>query len=717
MSNTANSLPLLESVCDLHEAVAQVFKRGNAAVVLETQYASDMDDLLEAYTRATDHNTFAELTYISYNRMNGSDRLQDFKEKLGGLMEAYAAEYPGVHLGKIKNLAFEMHDRGNYTPYVLDLVKYQKAKEQSGKGRLDYRCLVDHPYIEAMRESENLHTSYYAAAALEALPSINYDFLIIRNIQQFFPKEGEVTGGDPLLANAIRSLCMRGLEQLNGRAAQPVKPQLLMTIDSAEKIPTELAPYVYVKKVDPPTEDDIKGVLETWRRNDLNGFYIDEKFLREMMYALKGLRQFEIREVLAELKTTDFTEVDKDGKVQYHKKISEKKKQWLYKSGLLDWVNPIGEEPGGMNDVVGWLKKDIANIFQHLGEAKNLGLALPKGMLISGIPGTGKSLLAKYCAKVLEIPLLQMDIGRLMGQYVGDSERNLRRALRLAELFSPCVLFIDELEKGFAGADGKSGDTVFLRMFATLLGWLQEKEEKGIACFVFATANDVTVLKPEFLRPGRFDEKYFLFMPTQKECKAIFRYHLRKGKREKYFDKTYLDSKEADAILNEVLAEAAKTTPGKFMIGADIEAIVGKAFLKLMQKYLRLRPQEEKLSSNEYEQEKKNWDDGRAAFYREHLEECLMDALAESKTYSENYLDQIALTWLKMREKKFKSAAKDNEELLPFDEFILDKGEFTPALKTKWNGGEDYDSKMATAIMAEIERQRNIGMKQDGSNK
>jgi SpoVK/Ycf46/Vps4 family AAA+-type ATPase len=171
-----------------------------------------------------------------------------------------------------------------------------------------------------------------------------------------------------------------------------------------------------------------------------------------------------------------------------------------------------------------WLRKRRAALSQ---EARAFGLPAPKGVLLLGVQGTGKSLSAKAIANLWNLPMLRLDVGRIFGSLVGASEANMRAAIRTAEAVAPCILWIDELEKGFAGVQGSgvsdSGTTA--RVFATFLTWMQDKRAP---VFVVATANDVSQLPPELLRKGRFDEVFFLDLPTFEERKEIFAVHLRK---------------------------------------------------------------------------------------------------------------------------------------------------------------------------------------------
>ena len=187
------------------------------------------------------------------------------------------------------------------------------------------------------------------------------------------------------------------------------------------------------------------------------------------------------------------------------------------------------EDIGGLDNLKKWLNKK-AKVLKNLEKAIDFGVDIPKGVLIAGVPGCGKSLNAKAAASLFEAPLLRLDMGRLMGKYVGESEANMRKAISLAEAIAPCVLWIDELEKAFAGIGGDGGGAeVTTRLFGNFLTWLQEKES---SVFVVATANDITKLPPELLRKGRFDEIFYVGLPSEKERKKIFEIHISKRRKE-----------------------------------------------------------------------------------------------------------------------------------------------------------------------------------------
>jgi hypothetical protein len=211
--------------------------------------------------------------------------------------------------------------------------------------------------------------------------------------------------------------------------------------------------------------------------------------------------------------------------------IYREKCKAVKRSGLLDIVDP---DPRGL-DAVGGLDALKAWIGRRKRvwspEAEAFGLPQPKGILLVGVPGTGKSLAAKSIGTALRVPTLRLDIGALFNSLVGESESRTREALKLAEALAPCVLWVDEIDKGLAGSGGSGGTDggVTKRVFGTIISWMQDRLRP---VFLVATANDVTSLPPEFLRKGRFDELFAVDLPTQLEREVIFAIHLKARKRE-----------------------------------------------------------------------------------------------------------------------------------------------------------------------------------------
>jgi len=323
-------------------------------------------------------------------------------------------------------------------------------------------------------------------------------------------------------------------------------------VNSALVIPPELEAMITIFDIPLPGHADILATINDYAQ----GFRLNlgEATLNELAASFKGLSDFEIRQILN-------LAYQESGTLDEHDKllILREKEQIIKKSGLLEIIRVDDnlDSIGGLEQLKVYLSAK-AKIFNNLGEAKKFGIDLPKGLLIVGMPGCGKSLTAKATANLFAVPLLRLDIGKLMGKYVGESEENLRKAIKTAEAVSPCVLWIDELEKAFAGVGGTGGGSdITTRLFGNFLTWLQEKES---SVYVLATSNDVSQLPPEFLRKGRFDELFLVGLPNAEERRSIFEIHLKK--RGKFH-------RDIDTI------QLLKATEG--FSGADIEAVVKEA--------------------------------------------------------------------------------------------------------------------------------------------
>ena len=323
-------------------------------------------------------------------------------------------------------------------------------------------------------------------------------------------------------------------------------------VSSKLYIPNELEDLITVFDMPLPELSGIKEIMEDFIQ-DLQ-ISVPENIVGEIAVSFKGLNEFQIRQIL-NLAYQDGGCLDFDDK----QLILGQKEQLIKKAGLLEMiqVKESVEDIGGLENLKEWLyKKEI--IFNQLDRAMKYGVDIPKGIMIVGMPGCGKSLAAKAAAKLFEIPLVRLDIGRLLGKYVGESEYNMRRALKLAEAISPCVLWIDEIEKAFSGVGTSGGGSdVTTRLFGQFLTWMQEKEN---TVFIVSTANDISKIPPEFLRKGRFDELFYVDFPSVEERKQIIEIHLKR--RNKW-------NKSLDVI------SLAKKTEG--YNGADLEAIVKDA--------------------------------------------------------------------------------------------------------------------------------------------
>lgn len=331
----------------------------------------------------------------------------------------------------------------------------------------------------------------------------------------------------------------------------------IIIVSSVLVIPKDLEKYITILEMDYLSTDEIKQIIQKFiqEQDNLAQQKVDEKLIDEFAIAFKGLTEFEILNLLALSYADDGELTRKDLRV-----IFDQKQQMIKKAGILEMI-PLKEsieDIGGLENLKEWFIRK-AKVYKNMAKAKKYGVDMPKGVLIAGVPGCGKSLNAKAAADLFEVPLLRLDMGRLMGKYVGESEENFRNAIALAEAISPCVLWIDELEKAFAGIGGVGGGAeVTTRLFGNFLTWMQEKQS---LTFVVATANDITKLPPELLRKGRFDEIFYVGLPNSVEREKIFNIHINKRRPQ--------DLKHIK--IDEVVAE----TEG--FSGADIEGVVKDA--------------------------------------------------------------------------------------------------------------------------------------------
>lgn len=284
-------------------------------------------------------------------------------------------------------------------------------------------------------------------------------------------------------------------------------------------IPAELEHFITIFDIPFPDIAEIKEVIQDYGKGMDIG--ISDEVADDLAVSLKGLNEFQIRQIL-NLAYQDGGTIEREDKAL----IVKEKELLVKKDGMLEIVNfkEKIDDIGGLSRLKKWLRRKSA-IFKDLDHAIKFGVDVPKGMLIVGMPGCGKSLTAKATANLFEIPLVRLDVGRLLGKYVGESENNMRKALSLAEAISPCVLWIDEIEKAFAGIGTVGGNEVTTRLFGHFLTWMQEKEN---TVFIVATANNIDNMPPEFLRKGRFDELFFVDLPSEDERRAILKIHLKK---------------------------------------------------------------------------------------------------------------------------------------------------------------------------------------------
>ncbi|MGE3166912.1 MAG: AAA family ATPase [Planctomycetota bacterium] len=295
------------------------------------------------------------------------------------------------------------------------------------------------------------------------------------------------------------------------------------------RLPVELEKDISVVDVPLPTAADLRNLLDRFlidlRADPRFSIELDPDDCERIAQAARGLTEAQAWRVFARAAVDDRRFVASE--------ISEilvEKKQEIRKSGILEFYDlsaGLGEV-GGLAGLKRWISQRRGAFSDA---AREYGLPQPRGLLLLGVQGCGKSLSAKAIAADLQVPLLRLDVGRIFSSYIGASEENMRKAIRTAEALAPVVLWIDEIEKGFAGArgGGVADSGASMRVFATFLTWLQEKTDP---VFVVATANQIQELPPELLRKGRFDEIFFVDLPRPPERREILSIHLRKRRRD-----------------------------------------------------------------------------------------------------------------------------------------------------------------------------------------
>ncbi|MDJ0515010.1 MAG: AAA family ATPase [Trichodesmium sp. MO_231.B1] len=332
---------------------------------------------------------------------------------------------------------------------------------------------------------------------VEKLPESAPAIFILRDFQRFLE--------DISISRKLRNLAKKLKSQ----------PKNIVILAPQISVPEDLTEVITIIEFPLPNSQEIYQEVE--RLLVAMGQSLEKRLLDEVVRAAQGLSIERIRRVLAKAIAThgDLQLEDVD-------LILEEKRQTIRQTQILDFY-PAHEnisDIGGLDNLKDWLLRRGGAFSER---ARQYGLPHPRGLLLVGIQGTGKSLTAKAIAHHWHLPLLRLDVGRLFGGLVGESESRTRQMISIAEALAPCVLWIDEIDKGFAGfkSQGDAGTTS--RVFGTFITWLAEKISP---VFVVATANNIQALPPEILRKGRFDEIFFVGLPSQEERKAIFEVHL-----------------------------------------------------------------------------------------------------------------------------------------------------------------------------------------------
>jgi len=381
----------------------------------------------------------------------------------------------------------------------------------------------------------------------------------------------------------------------------PVRSSCILLYGDPQYLPEDLMEYTMIVEEEFPQKKEIREIIDSMVEDARVS--LSEEVIRELVNDLSGFSIGNVRRRLNSLLRAN--EIDGSPAIldpKFRKKtiLSAKKQVLIENGGILELQVLSDEEKAhqlaGMKNYQDWIKERTSFMKNAEAFKLKLGIMPPKGVLLCGVPGCGKS----EAAKMLQIqwdgiPLLRMNIDAMMGGVVGESEKNLRKALKQAEAMAPCILWIDEIEKGLSGASSKSGGDsgTFKRMFGRLLGWMQDNKK---SCFIFATANDISQLPVEFFRKGRFDELFGVYMPTSEECKNIFLEQMSRAEKMRktqakelgmepgpnLFEKSYIDKKNeaiVNGVFDPVMQELAQQK--MFVSGADIAEIVKRTLMDL----------------------------------------------------------------------------------------------------------------------------------------
>ncbi len=501
------------------------------------------------------------------------------------------------------------------------------------------------------------------------------------------------------------------------------KSVYLVVTPTFSTIPADLVPYVssvYPPKMD---DDEIADILnDTFERNHIDRSRIAGILYNQMIVNFRGFSKTKIQQVLS--KSIGIHYLGK-GAVDCKSILNEiriEKKSLLDGCRGLKWEKVEDTGIAGLSSITEWLEAR-KELFDDPENAIRQHIDVPRGIIVAGIPGSGKSLMAKSAAHILGLPLVSLDMGDLLGGLVGDSEHNMIEALRIAERMSPCVLWIDEIEKAFSGSSQNSSQSdggVGRRMFGKFLTWMQEKSS---SCFVFATSNDVTSLPPELFRSERFDRKFFTFMPNAEECSKIFASNIQKqnaGYKNEIshlnFTQTldtpeYLFSPELEnssfwlqfindscsSMMPFVSLEERRGKDGlswygwkdgkrpklKLMTGADISALVKSAKFEC---YLQMKEHKAEATSSVYD----------AGVFMQALMRLIKSD--EFKPYGETNLKDVSKCFLKLYENQFSSASGNC--IVDFDAYDPEKGIYAHSATRTFEHA--YDRALYYAVVGAI---------------
>ncbi|MGB5544968.1 MAG: AAA family ATPase [Polyangiales bacterium] len=410
---------------------------------------------------------------------------------------------------------------------------------------LEILIRAHHPFLLVdTLEEERVHVLLEHAAEHTGLPL--FSWTQVDGLRRELPDPGQTPeSGPPLKAlSFIERSNIEAIFHLKGLGPYLHEPAVIARIKNIHKkyfghrgalvlsghavdMPPAIEHLFTPLNLHAPSSEDYHSFVQSVLRDLATRLHVKVELssadVSKLLAALHGLTFFEVQKIITQA-------VIEDGVLGRGDlvKVLEAKRQIIERSGVLEYF-PHEHEMGdvaGLSELKNWLRKR-QSAFEDPKRAKEYGLTPPKGLMLIGVQGCGKSLCAKAVAAEWKLPLIRLDPSNLYNRYVGESEKNLKRAIKLAEAMAPVVLWIDEIEKALSQEDAEGGPAQ--RIFGTFLAWLQDKKE---SVFVIATANDISKLPPELMRKGRFDEIFFVDLPGAEARKRILQIHLERRKRD-----------------------------------------------------------------------------------------------------------------------------------------------------------------------------------------
>lgn len=585
------------------------------------------------------------------------------KEVASEIVEQFTIEHFGAFRNSdVLGCPVYLHQLTNKS--INDLSKDKTLKEYLDKPLKDFigKCNIKH-FSSISSDAANTPSVFY-------LWQTNNDKDVMKSIENFVTVHGFMNAEFDVQSKTPEHI--RTVHLSLAIIASPTPPPA-----------SWLTQYIEVVYVKPLQNSEIqKLILDRLSSKGIE--FEDEYRLRQLVVNLRGFSGRKISQTIARCILSGFFD---NKHTQWSKILCEirfMKRQMLDGFVGLKWVDVQDDKyhetvtreqlkvSGGLEVISRWLN-DRKDIFADTEKAQKSGYDIPKGVLITGIPGTGKSMMAKETARILDLPLIALDLGDLQEGLVGASEEHMAQALRKVEAMAPCVLWIDEIEKAFSGSNSGSSDGgVMRRMFGKFLTWMQEKTA---TCFVFATSNDISELPPEIFRSERFDDKFFSFMPMVDECAEIFG-NLITQENKKYRNnnpndelgnlfsieltrpsvwKNFLNdyiNRKCRVDMDENKWKDGKVPQCKLLTGADISMLV-----KLL-KFKLLKNKPENVTTN---------------FPKKLVLETVEEELDKFMPYGQTNLKDIVICFRKLSLNRFKSASSSC--IINFDDYNVETEE------------------------------------------